>query len=229
LIHAGPADRRKPLGACGIVTVNRNEFRTTEEIEMRSLAFLLLTTTVAIAPLAAQTAAPAPAAAATAPATAAAAATAPATAAPTAVAAGQAVVDTAGAPVGTIEAVNNGVATLSTGTTKVGVPVTSFAMGPKGPVIGLTKAEIEAKAAQATQALNVTVGAEVKDTSGAKVGTVKAVNGDLVTVASATASADLGNCALAPGQNGLVIGMTAAQFEAAAKAAGGGAKAPSKG
>jgi hypothetical protein len=199
---------------------------------MRSLSFLLLSSTVAFAPLAAQqTAAPAAPAATPAPAAqtmpqpaSAAPAAAATTAAPTAVAAGQSVVDTAGAPVGTIEAVNNGVATLSTGTTKVGVPVTSFAMGPKGPVIGLTKTEIEAKAQQATQSLTINVGAEVTGAGGAKVGTVTAVNGDLVTVASATASAQLPKKAFAQGSSGLVIGLTAAQFEAAAKAAGGAKK-----
>lgn len=186
---------------------------------MRSFTVLLLSSTVAIAPLAAQQTATTPATPAT--------PTAPA-APPAAVAAGQSVVDTAGAAVGTIETVNNGVATLSTGTVKVGVPVTSFAMGPKGPVIALTKAEIEAKATQATQALTITVGAEVMDSAGAKLGTVKAVNGDMITVASATASAQLPKSAFAQGQSGLMIGMTSAQFEAAAKAAG-GATPPSKG
>lgn len=213
---------------------------------MRSLTVLLLSSTVAFAPLAAQTATPAtpatapaataptgapaatppaaePAAAAPAPATAAPTAAAPA-AAPTAVAAGQQVTDTAGAAVGSIEAVNNGVATLSTGTTKVAVPVSSFAMGPKGPVIGLTKTEIEAKAAAASKPVNIAVGTEVKGPAGATVGTVKAVTGDMVTVASATASAQLPKTAFAQGDGGLVIGMTPAQFDAAAKAAGGAAK-----
>jgi len=211
---------------------------------MRSFTVLLLSSTVAFAPLAAQTAAPAPAAAPTAattplptgqtatPAPAAApAAAAPAAAAtaPAAVAVGQKVVDTAGAPVGSIEALNNGVATLSTGVTKVGIPVSSFAMGPTGPVIGLTKTEIEAKAAQAGQTLAIAVGADVKDASGAKVGTVKAVTGDMVTVASASASAQLPKTAFAQGDGGLVIGMTAAQFDAAAKAAGGAKAGSGKG
>jgi hypothetical protein len=190
---------------------------------MRSLAILLLSSTIAAAPLMAQTAAPAAA-----PAQAAAAAT-PTTgataAAPTAAVAvtqGAKVVDTAGAPVGSIDSVASGVAVLNTGTTKVSVPVTSFASGPNGPVIALTKAEIEQKAAAATQSLNIAVGATVNGSGGAKIGTVTAVNGDLVTVSSATASAQLPKASFAAGQNGLVIGMTAAQFDTAAKQAGGG-------
>jgi hypothetical protein len=139
-----------------------------------------------------------------------------------AVATGAKVVDTSGAAVGAIDSVSNGVAVLNTGTVKVSVPVTSFAAGPNGPIIALTKSEIEAKAAAATQALSIAVGATVNDTTGAKVGTVKAVTGDMVTVASATANAQLPKSAFAPGAGGaLVIGMSAAQFDAAAKAAGG--------
>ena len=169
------------------------------------IGFLLATAVIAAAPLAAQTGAPQAAPAASVP-----------------VATGANVVDTAGAAVGTIEGVTNGVATLSTGTVKVAIPVTSFATGPNGPVIALTKTELEAKAAQATQSLQIAVGATVTDPAGATVGTVKAVTGDMITVASATASAQLPRKAFAQGGNGLAIGMTAAQFEAAAKAAGGG-------
>lgn len=187
---------------------------------MRSLSMLLLSSAFVVAPVAAQT---------TSPSTADAGVTTSAASAAPSVASGAKVVDTAGAPVGTIEAVANGVATLSTGTTKVGVPVTSFAAGPNGPVIAMTRAEIEAKAAQVTQAIEITVGAAVLDTAGARVGTVKAVNGDLITVASASASAQLPKASFAKADGGLVIGMSAAQFDAAAKAGGGARPASGKG
>ena len=140
--------------------------------------------------------------------------------------AGAQVIDTAGGSVGTIEAVTNGIAMLSTGTSKVGVPVGSFAQGPNGLVFGMTKAEVDAKAgAAAAEAaatpIAFTVGTKVSDASGATVGTVKAISGDLVTVASPTASAQLSKSAFAKGPSGLMIGMSPAQFETAAKAAGG--------
>jgi glucose/arabinose dehydrogenase len=53
--------------------------------------------------------------------------------------------DPAGNPVGTIEAVNGANAVLSTGTVTVQIPVSAIAQGPKGPTIGVTKAEIEAQ------------------------------------------------------------------------------------
>lgn len=171
---------------------------------MRSFALLMMTGALIAAPVLAQTT------------------TAPAATPAVAVASGAKVVDTAGAAVGTIDSVAGGVAVLNTGAVKVSVPVTSFATGPTGPIIALTKSEIEAKAAAAAQSVTITVGATVNDTTGAKVGTVKAVAGDRVTVASATANAQLPKSAFASGDGGaLVIGMSAAQFDAAAKAAGG--------
>ena len=183
---------------------------------------LMLLSGVALmaAPALAQTAAPAGDAATAAPA---------AAAMPgEGVVAGAKVVDTAGADVGTIESVANGTATLSTGAAKVSVPVSSFAKGPNALVFGMTKADVEAKVAQAASApVEITVGAVVNGPAGAKVGTVKEVAADGVVVASATAQAKLPKASFAKGPNGLVIGMTPEQFDAAAKAAGGAKPAPS--
>lgn len=183
------------------------------------------------------------------------------------VTAGAKVVDAQGADVGTIESVTNGVATLSTGTHRAGIPIGSFAQGDGKLLLGLTKAQVDAQgapipagsttAAAGTPATGATgpattaaasaavgapataaatgtpaaatptaiaVGASVKDSTGATVGTVKAVNGDMVTVASATASAQLPKKSFAQSGGSLVIGLTAAQFESAAKAAGGAKK-----
>lgn len=65
------------------------------------------------------------------------------------VTAGASVYDPQGGLVGTIEAVEAGQAVLSTGSVKVRVPVTSFATGTSGLVIGMTKQELEAAAGQA--------------------------------------------------------------------------------
>lgn len=187
---------------------------------------LLLSSSLMIAgPVFAQaTTAPAPAAGATAGTTASTAATTPGAG----VVQGAKVVDTTGAEVGTIESVANGNAVLSTGAAKVSVPVTSFAKGPNALVFGMTKADVEAKVAQASAApVEITVGALVSDQSGAKVGTVKEVAADGVTVDSGTAVAKLPRTAFGKGQSGLVIAMSPAQFEAAAKAAGGAKPAAS--
>ena len=184
---------------------------------MRAITFLALGGAFLAAPIMAQTAAPE-------------AAPAPAAApAQPNVTAGAAVSDASGGAVGTIESVANGVATLSTGTTKAGIPVGSFAQGPNGLVLGMTKAQVDAQAsaAQTAQAavpagpIKFEVGAKVSGPKGAQVGTIKAVAADMVTVASGTASAQLPKTAFAQGADGLVIGLTPEQFEAAAKAAGG--------
>lgn len=135
-----------------------------------------------------------------------------------AVTVGASVSDASGAPVGTVESIANGTATVSTGTAKAGLPVSAFAKGPNGLVIGMTKAQVEAAVAQAAPA-EIAVGATVNDSKGAKVGTVEAVSGDMVTVATANAKAQLPKKAFAQSSGALVIGMTASELEAAAKAA----------
>ena len=147
-----------------------------------------------------------------------AAATAPATGAAS-VTAGAAVVDTTGAAVGTIESVSGDNAILSTGTVKAAVPVSSFAKGANGLVIGITKADLESKVQAATKPTEITAGMAVSGPGGAAVGKVDSVNGDMITVATAKSKAQLPKTAFAQGPNGLVIGMTADQIDAATKAA----------
>jgi hypothetical protein len=132
---------------------------------------------------------------------------------------GASVVDTKGQPVGTIESVNGANAVLSTGTAKAAIPVSSFAKGPNGLVVGISKADLEAQVAQATKPREITVGMAVSGPQGNPVGKVEAVTGDMVTVATANSKAQLPKTAFAQGPNGLVIGMTAEQLDAAAKAA----------
>jgi len=132
---------------------------------------------------------------------------------------GASVVDTKGQPVGTIESVNGANAVLSTGTAKAAIPVSSFAKGPNGLVVGISKADLEAQVAQATKPREISVGMAVSGPQGNPVGKVEAVTGDMVTVATANSKAQLPKTAFAQGPNGLVIGMTAEQLDAAAKAA----------
>lgn len=66
--------------------------------------------------------------------------------------AGAVVRDTAGGLVGTVEAVDSGLATVKLSTTSVKLPVSAFAANEQGLVIGATAAELEAQAAAATEA-----------------------------------------------------------------------------
>jgi hypothetical protein len=152
----------------------------------------------------------------------------PAAAAATAkVAVGASVSDTAGNPVGTIESVSGDLAVLSTGTNKVSLPLSSFGAGEKGPVIAMTRAEVDAAAAgaQATAqnevVAQVSKGATVTDPQGGTVGTIESVEGEFATVATASSKVRLPLTAFGKGANGPVIAMTAAELDAAAKSAAG--------
>jgi hypothetical protein len=174
---------------------------------MKYLVLALAGSTALAVPAFAQATQPAPAAAA-----------APAAAGAN-VTVGANVVDTTGAPVGTIESVSGGNAVLSTGVAKAAIPVSSFAKGANGLVVGITKADLEAKVAAATKPTEIAAGMAISGPGGAAVGKVDAVSGDMVTVATANSKAQLPKTAFAQGPNGLVIGMTADQIDAAAKAA----------
>ena len=175
---------------------------------MKHLVFALAGSAILAAPAFAQASQTQPPATTSAPASAAASVT-----------VGASVVDTKGQSVGTIESVNGANAVLSTGTAKASIPVSSFAKGPNGLVIGISKADLEAQVAQATKPQQIDVGMAVSGPGGAPVGKVDAVSGDMVTVATAKSKAQLPKTAFAQGANGLVIGMTAEQLDAAAKAA----------
>lgn len=143
------------------------------------------------------------------------------------VTAGSSVVDTSGNAVGTIEQVNGDLAILSTGASKVSLPLNSFGASDKGLVLGMTKAEVDAAAAgasansQAEVAAQVAPGATVSDTSGGTVGKVEAVEGEFATVATAKSKVKLPITAFAKGATGPVIAMTADQLDAAASSAAG--------
>ncbi|UAK22936.1 hypothetical protein [Sphingomonas nostoxanthinifaciens] len=138
------------------------------------------------------------------------------------VTAGATVSDTSGAPVGTIDSVAGGNAVISTGTAKASIPVSSFAQGDKGLVIGMTKADLEAAVNKASKPAEIAVGTPVKGPQGGDVGKVAAITGNLVTVETPTTKVQLRKTAFAQAQGGaLMIGMTAEQLDAAAKAASG--------
>lgn len=157
--------------------------------------------------------------------------TAPATPAPAPVAqtapqgpaVGVTVKDTAGADVGTIEAINGDLAVINTGTNKVSYPLNAMTPTPTGPIIALTRAELDASFAEqqakaaAELQTRLAAGTEVFARDGTtKLGTIKAVDAEFVTLTT-TAGKDvrLPRGGFATGRTGLVIGMTAPEFTAA--------------
>jgi hypothetical protein len=151
--------------------------------------------------------------------------TAPApSAAPGAPRQGATVFDTSGAVVGTIENIENQFALLATTKSKVRLPLSSFAAGPKGPVLGMTAAQVDAAASAAAVPKPaatppvLTPGTAVSDSSGASVGTIDSVANGLVTVVTTSKNKvrlPASGFANAP-NGGVMIGMTAAQLDAAA-------------
>ena len=144
--------------------------------------------------------------------------------APPTLTAGMAVSDPAGGAVGTIDSVTADAAVVATGAHKVALPLTSFAKGDKGAVIGLTRTELDAAAAKAAENAAATLraqivpGAMISGSQGNALGTVKAIDGDLVVVTSEHGDARLPIAAIGNGPQGLMVAMTAAEFGAAVKA-----------
>ncbi|MHA6723030.1 hypothetical protein [Sphingomonas sp. RS2018] len=131
--------------------------------------------------------------------------------------------DTAGGAVGTIEAINGGVAVINTGTAKIGYPLTSMTPGPNGPIVAVTKAQLEANHAeqsaktQAELKAKLVAGTPVKSLNGsAQLGTIKAVDAEFVTLTSAKGDVRLPVTGFSTdAQGGVIVGLTADQFNAA--------------
>lgn len=151
-----------------------------------------------------------------------------ATPAKTSVATGATVYDTSGNVVGTIEAVNGDMAVLATDQAKASIPLSSFGTGEKGPVLALTREQInsqagaaaaEAKQAQEQKKMSQLVaGATVKDPSGGVVGTIKSVDEQFAVVDTQKVQVRLPLTAFAAGDSGPVIGLTKAELDAQAGA-----------
>ena len=145
-------------------------------------------------------------------------------AAPTGVIKGATVYDGTGAVVGTIDSVTETAAVVSTGSTRVTLGFGSFAPSDKGPVIGMTRAQLEAAAANAlaqgsadVKAL-LSVGAVVYGTDGAQAATVESFDEQNATLAVGTSKARLPLSAFSKGAMGLEIAMNAAELRAAVAA-----------
>lgn len=134
---------------------------------------------------------------------------------------GDTIYDDSGAEVGKIESIANGVAVVFTGTNRASVPVTSFGTSAKGPTFGMTKAQLDEAAAKAAASVaaelraKLTPGADVFGKNGTAVAKVKSVDGDNVVLTSAKGDVTVPITGLGATEQGLYIGMTQAEFDAA--------------
>ncbi|MEH3099490.1 hypothetical protein [Sphingomonas adhaesiva] len=170
---------------------------------MKSFAVFALASTIALPALAsAQTAAPAAQASA-------------------GVSVGATVYDTSGGVVGTVDTTDGTNAVVNTGTVKAAIPLSSLGKGEKGPVLAMTKAQLEAAATQqqaqasADFKAKLVPGAAVYGTGGAQLGTIKSADASFVTVTTTSGDAKLPVAGFGPGPQGVTLGMTADQLKAA--------------
>lgn len=139
-----------------------------------------------------------------------------------AVTAGAVVKDTSGGVVGTIVKVEGDQLMLKTDKHEVRLPVASFTATDGGALFGMTQAQLNAEVDKtaAAAAAQIVAGATVKGAAGATVGTIEAVTAEFVTLKLTSGkSVRLPRTAVGGGPDGPVIGLTAAEVEAAAKTA----------
>lgn len=146
----------------------------------------------------------------------------PPPAVPVELAAGVTVTDTAEGEVGTITAVEGDFVIVKTDKYDVRLPKASFTTTPDGAIIALTRAQLNAGVEQAMAQTGpvLAMGATVRDTAGAVVGTVEEFDEQFATIKLASSTqVRLPVDAFARGQQGPIIAMTAAELEAAASGA----------
>ncbi|WP_298673655.1 hypothetical protein [uncultured Sphingomonas sp.] len=170
-------------------------------------AFLIAASAMLANPAVAQTAAPAPAASAA-----------------HGVAAGAIVYDAQGDVVGTIVSTDGTNAVVDTGTVKAALALSAFGTSPKGPTLGMTKAQLDAAASQqqpnsAEFRAKLVPGAAVYGSGGTEIGKIKEADAQFITLTTPHGDARLPIAGFGPGTNGITIGLTAQQLEAAIKGA----------
>lgn len=143
---------------------------------------------------------------------------------------GATVYDAQGAEVGKIESVADGNAVVFTGTNRGTIPLSSFGTSPKGPTLGMTRAQLDEAAVKAAAAAieqlraRLTPGTEVRGTAGAVVAKVKALDGDNVVMTTSRGEVRVPVTGVGVNAQGVFIGMTQAEFDAAVAANAGAAQ-----
>lgn len=131
---------------------------------------------------------------------------------------GTTVTDPQGGEVGTITAIEGDQVLLRTDRHEVRLPAAAFTATANAALFGVTRdqlnADIDRLQAQAAQAF--VVGASVHDRSGAVVGPITVLDAESVTVRVGDGVVRLPRAAVVAGQQGLVVGATLAELQAAA-------------
>jgi hypothetical protein len=132
-----------------------------------------------------------------------------------------------GAEVGTVERIDGANVLVNTGSVTAALPSTTIGKGESGPVIGWTKAELEAAVTEANQAAAAKLaaalveGAEIYSSDNVLLGKVSTIEPDLVVVELASGPASLPKQQLAMQADKVTFLATAADLEAAVAAQGG--------
>lgn len=136
------------------------------------------------------------------------------------------VYDTAGGEVGTIKSMDGTNFVIDTGTNTATLALTSLGTGPKGPVLAMTKVQLDAAAekaqAAAAEALAaaIVVDAPVFASDGTtQLGKIAEVSETDFILDTGSAKVKLPRTSVAKGAAGLMIGMTAEAFADATNSA----------
>lgn len=130
---------------------------------------------------------------------------------------GSKVAHPSGATVGTITAIGNNLATVRTDRHEVQLPLTSFTPGKDGFLIALTRDQLNAEADRSIAAAQarLTPGISVTGSAGSVVGTLESISADYATLRLTSGRlVKVPRSGIAPGPQGAVVGISAAQLEA---------------
>lgn len=135
--------------------------------------------------------------------------------------AGMVIKHPSGAEVGTVKSVQGDSVIFTTGQHEVRLPAASFTPHQGHLLFAMTREQVHAQvaAAEAKAAQQLVLGAVVRGSAGATVGTIEKIEPPYITLKLVSGKlVRLPDSAIAAGGSGPVIGMTAAQLEAAAAA-----------
>ncbi|MBA4353354.1 MAG: hypothetical protein C0409_01560 [Novosphingobium sp.] len=142
------------------------------------------------------------------------------------VTAGATVYDAAGAEVGTIKSVNAPNFVIDTGKNTATLALTALGTGPKGPVIGLTRDQLDAAAEKASADASAALAAAIVVDAPVHASDGKTILGKIAEVTETDFILDTGKTrvklpktSVAKGASGLMVGMTAQEFADATKSA----------
>ena len=135
------------------------------------------------------------------------------------VAPGMQVVDTSGNPVGVVTSLNGANVVLKTDKHEVQLPAASFTPNAGKLLFGMTQAQVDAAAEQASAEAQVAIapGAQVYGQGGALAGTIDSIDDQYVTIRLTTGElVRVPKTGVAAGNGKVIVGATAAQLKASA-------------